>query len=136
MEDHKYAEFAHDVFVTACEGGINHWADVSNYFWLSKKHSHMTWRGWSAKLTVDNEDNSFSVYPLNWWTIMTGTQRLMKEYKENPPEDHNVREIDKVAKALLLADLTDDYESIGATQDADWADIIVQYGLFGELVYG
>lgn len=130
-EDDNYAEFAHDVFVTACEGGINHWADISDYNYESD-------RDWSAKLTVDNEDNnnSFSVYTLDWWIIMSGTQRLMKEYKENPPEAHNVREIDKLAKALLLADLTDNYESIGSIQDAEWADIIVQYGLFSELVYG
>ena len=135
MEDYKYPEFAKDVFITACEGGINDWADVSDYNYKSD-------RDWSAKLTVYNEDknNSFSVYTLDWWIIMTGIARLIKHFKDSQPESYShpliQSMVDEVGFELYKADKTDDYERLGSMHDIEWADIIVQYGLFKELVYG
>ena len=135
MEDYKYPEFAKDVFITACEGGINDWADVSDYNYISD-------RDWSAKLTVYNEDknNSFSVYTLDWWIIMTGIARLIKHFKDSQPESYShpliQSMVDEVGFELYKADKTDDYERLGSMHDIEWADIIVQYGLFKELVYG
>ena len=135
MEDYKYPEFAKDVFITACEGGINDWADGSDYNYKSD-------RDWSAKLTVYNEDknNSFSVYTLDWWIIMTGIARLIKHFKDSQPESYShpliQSMVDEVGFELYKADKTDDYERLGSMHDIEWADIIVQYGLFKELVYG
>lgn len=134
-EDDNYAEFAHDVFVTACEGGINHWADISDYNYESD-------RDWSAKLTVDNEDNnnSFSVYTLNQQTIEIAIHRLIKHFKESQPVSYShpvlQSEVERLGFALFKAERTNDYEAISNILDAEWADIIVQYGLFSELVYG
>jgi len=139
-EDDNYAEFAHDVFVTACEGGINHWADVSNYY--HKDSPHVNFHGWSAVLTVDNEDNnnSFSVYTLNQQTIEIAIHRLIKHFKESQPESYShpflQSEVERLGFALFKAEKANDYEAISNILDAEWADIIVQYGLFSELVYG
>jgi len=140
--EYGYNDFAHDIFVTACEGGINYWADVSDYHYISKHHTHMTLRGWSATLTVDNEDgsNTFSVYPLQWEVIGVGIFRLVKHFKDIQPESYShpliQSMVDEVGFELYKAEKFNSYERVGNRHDAEWADIIVQYGLFGELVYG
>jgi spermidine/putrescine-binding protein len=143
MKDYKYPEFAKDVFITACEGGINYWADVTDYNYKSD-------RDWSAKLSIphwqpflhnkEDKGNSFSVYTLDWWIIMTGIARLIKHFKDSQPESYShpliQSMVDEVGFELYKADKTDDYERLGSMHDVEWADIIVQYGLFDELVYG
>ena len=138
MNDYKYPEFAKDVFITACEGGINYWADVTDYNYKSD-------RDWSAKLTVDDADgyginDSLSIYTLDWWIIMTGIARLIKRFKDSQPESYShpliQSMVDEVGFELYKADKTDDYERPASMHDVEWADIIVQYGLFDELVYG
>lgn len=140
LELKEYEEFTHDVFVTACEGGINYWADVSNYY--HKDSPHVDFHGWSAVLRVDDEDgnNSFSIYTLNQQTIEAGIHRLIHHFKTSQPESYShpliQSMVDEVGFELYKADKTDDYERPSSMHDIEWADIIVQYGLFGELVYG
>ena len=152
-EDDNYAEFAHDVFVTACEGGINYWADVSDYNRHIRYTDHELKHDWSAKLKVDDKDNpfdmrivelkrnnnSFSVYTLNQQTIEIAIHRLIKHFKESQPVSYShpvlQSEVERLGFALFKAERTNDYEAISNILDAEWADIIVQYGLFSELVY-
>ena len=131
----SYEQYAKDVFETAIEGGINYWADIYEV-------SNDEGRGWYAKLTVSDdyyEDGAGSV--IDWWTIMAGTQRLVTQPEVMQPEGSGVfyeagSLISQVVAVLKEAAATDDYEKFLNMYDVEWADIIVQYGLFGELVFG
>ena len=126
MKENSYEQYAKDVFETAIEGGINYWADI--YEEVTDDEG----RGWYAKLTVSEdyyEDGTGSV--LDWWTIMSGTQRLVMQ-----PEANDVTTVTQVIAVLKEAAETDDYEKFLNMYDVEWTDIIVQYGLFGELVFG
>jgi hypothetical protein len=142
LELKEYEEFTHDVFVTACEGGINYWADVSNYY--HKDSPHVDFHGWSAVLTVDDADgyginDSLSIYTLNQQTIESGIYRLIHHFKTSQPESYSdpflQSDVDRIGFALYKADRANDYGAVRNVHDVEWADIIVQYGLFGELVY-
>jgi len=131
----SYEQYAKDVFETAIEGGINYWADIYEV-------SDDEGRGWYAKLTVSDsyyEDGAGSV--LDWWTVMSGTQRLVTQPEVMQPEGSGVYYeagslISQVVAVLKEAAATDDYEKFLNMYDVEWTDIIVQYGLFGELVFG
>ena len=102
-------EFYNDLFVTAMEGGVNTWADVRSYNWDDL-------RNFSAIL-VDFD---------------SGKKHLV---------NRNV-----IARGYKMARSADIYWSSGERPpmipsddwdyDAGDADMIVQLGLFGEVVYG
>ena len=122
----SYEQYAKDVFETAIEGGINYWADIYEV-------SYDEGRGWYAKLTVSDDyyDDGTS-FVLDWWTIMSGTQRLVTSginYEAGSL-------ISQVVAVLKEAAETDDYEKFLNMYDVEWTDIIVQHGLFGGLVFG
>ena len=134
----SYEQYAKDVFETAIEGGIDYWADIHE--WVSDDEG----RAWYAKVTVKDdyyEDGAGSV--IDWWTIMAGTQRLVTQpMKLQVAASKGLRIIEAgslisdVIGVLIKAAETDDYEKFLNMYDVEWADIIVQYGLFGELVFG
>ena len=81
------------------------------------------------------EDVAGSV--IDWWTIMSGTQRLVTQpMKLQVAAIEAGSLISDVIGVLIKAAETDDYEKFLNMYDVEWADIIVQYGLFGELVFG
>ncbi len=126
----SYEQYAKDVFDTAIEGGINYWADIYEV-------SNDEGRGWYAKLTVSDDyydDGAGSV--LDWWTVMSGTQRLATQPEGSGVNYEAGSLISQVVAVLKEAAETDDYEKFLNMYDVEWADIIVQYGLFGELVFG
>jgi hypothetical protein len=126
----SYEQYAKDVFETAIEGGINYWADLYEV-------SDDEGRGWYAKLTVSDsyyEDGAGSV--LDWWTVMSGTQRLVMQPEGSGVNYEAGSLISQVVAVLKEAAETDDYEKFLNMYDVEWTDIIVQYGLFGELVFG
>lgn len=122
MKENSYEQYAKDVFETAIEGGINYWADI--YEEVTDDEG----RNWYAK--IEPEGNGTGSV-LDWWTIMSGTQRLVAQ-----PEANDVTTVTQVIAVLKEAAETDDYEKFLNMYDVEWADIIVQYGLFGELVFG
>ena len=128
----SYEQYAKDVFETAIEGGINYWANIHE--WVSDDEG----RAWYAKVTVKDdyyEDVAGSV--IDWWTIMSGTQRLVTQpMKLEVAAIEAGSLISDVIGVLIKAAETDDYEKFLNMYDVEWADIIVQYGLFGELVFG
>ena len=72
---------------------------------------------------------------------MSGTQRLVMQPEVMQPEGSGVfyeagSLISRVVAVLKEAAATDDYEKFLNMYDVEWTDIIVQYGLFGELVFG
>lgn len=108
-----------DIMVSALEGGINYWcceAEVAGKY-LGKYGSEQISRGGTLKLHDSEEDE---VYELTKEKFLKGLEMYVKKpvYSEFLEfVDHEVR-------------LDTGYA------DADVADTIIQYALFGEIVYG
>lgn len=102
-----------DIMCTALEGGINYWcgrAEVVGGKYLGEYASEQIARGGSLKMyDIENGDS----FELTFEKLLSGIKQAAAN-KEIPIEDG---EID-------ICDI-----------DADTADLIVQYALFGELVY-
>lgn len=104
-----------DIMVTALEGGINHWCDKAEVVgkYLGEYASDQISRGgtlWLHSL----EDNNVHVLTLN--KFLDGVQQWLE--KEKPFEIFN------------------DYRLDISAIDAPEADIIIQYALFYEIIYG
>lgn len=103
-----------DIMVTALEGGITHWCDsadvVGDYLgnWASDQIS----RGGTVKLHEAEEDKW---YELTLEKFIKGLERVVFE-----------RGLDVIYNNEL------DVSNI----DAEDADAIIQYAIFGEIVYG
>ena len=111
-------EFLTDILITAVEGGVNHWAQVSYY----SPDGPPEKRG--AFLSVDDGDTHW----LGLDQIEKGVQRIVKD-----------RSLPHLAKPVMIASICNDVcpDEPGAQDiDAGFADAIVQYALFRELVYG
>lgn len=94
-----------DLFVTACEGGINYWASVSDYDFV--------------KITAtifDIEDEA--EYAVTAETIIDGVLQVALRTSE---DDNYLRLMQEIQHTT--------YDAIGA-------DIVLQMGIFGELIYG
>jgi hypothetical protein len=94
-----------DLFVTACEGGINYWADVSNYDFVK-----------ITATVLDIEDRT--EYNVNACTIIDGVLTVADSLR-----------YDDTYLALMQEIQHTTYDAIGA-------DIVLQMGIFGELIYG
>ncbi|MGA2977941.1 MAG: hypothetical protein ABSF77_21795 [Spirochaetia bacterium] len=111
------AEFFWDIFVTACEGGINYWASFERYH-----HSHgeaPDHEGFFAKI-LDTEE--VKRYEIHRATIQNGLKAILSG-KVNLRSD--------IKSSIALASIETDAGYI----DADGADCIVQAGLFGHVIY-
>ena len=108
-------ETFHDEFVTAIEGGIGYWSEVVEYDWDQSD--------WVAVI-IDIEGVQHRVTED---TIRLGFRRLA--------DSDGSGEVRSAARSLMYSGgrITEAWEGV---QDADTADMVVQYGLFGELVYG
>lgn len=102
-----------DVMTTAIEGGINYWASLDTVSRVEDPTEILGWRYDAAHL-VDLEDGE--EYTISLDTIAQGLNRISKIL----PDCH-------IASAHRDMDAGD--------LDANDADAVVQYGLFGELVY-
>jgi hypothetical protein len=109
-----------DVFTTALEGGIGYWSQCSRYRW-SIGENHDSARDFIAVIH-DTEDEDHPTYVVDRSVIVRGLR--LAHARGNWADYH----------ARALRDLTfgkwDDLDF-----DADTADLIVQFGLFGEQVY-
>lgn len=107
------------VFTTAIEGGINYWAQIETYRWSAGETEA---RNFYADI-VDAEDDG-KAYRIDRQTISRGI-RLAWENRQGFDPYHR-----EALSALKFGQWDDvDY-------DADTADMVVQFGLFGELIYG
>lgn len=102
-------QFLHDILTTAVEGGINYWAAL-----------HVVSRDDDLNvLSVvlsDAEDDDEPQLIVNRDTIIKGIENIF-----------NDKQLSHIHARLLKGE---DFD-----YDADDADMIVQYGLFGQLVY-
>ena len=134
-------DIEHDVFVTAIEGGINYWSTIQGY-----KHSIDEWYANILDLgRLDERDQEVALVENDWVrvdreVIRQGMRVLVGETDES-------REANRIDPGSLHAKLSfalatvvaSGFTMYGALEDyldADTADMIVQAGLFGEVIYG
>lgn len=108
-------QFIQDIFVTAIEGGINYWVNFQSINKIEWPQDIVGWRYESVHILDDDGDS----YVIDKNTIIKGINMIVKR---NAEQD----------KALILANRTNGYDG---DYDALDADKIVQFGLFGDLVY-
>ncbi len=112
------------VFTTAIEGGINYWAKVVDYEWSAKGEEIAEF---FAEIREYDEESE-KIRLISRHTISRGITRAYQYAREN---------VDKfdLYQRRAITDL-----KYGRWDDVDYdaitADIVVQFGLFGELVYG
>lgn len=95
-----------DLFVTAYEGGSNHWLDRT----MGRQHGHNYGPNMTAYIVFADDDHT--PYSISWNTIQTGLKIMQRDYPRH------------------WADLIND------NMDADTADVFLQCVCFGEIVYG
>lgn len=114
------------IFTTALEGGIGYWSACSLYKW------HVGDGRTEAidfiAVVQDVEDDEAPEYVIDKHVIRRGMQRL---YKHMIDLGDDASRYHKQACADFARGNWDDLDF-----DSDTADMCVQFGLFGELVYG
>lgn len=114
------AEFVHDVFVTAVEGGI-FWAYIDQYHWSDGDRNPDLF-GFFAVIT-DAEDAT-AKFRVDASVIAAGLRRIAAGPVEHLGEGLRAN----IVKATIAGD--------AGEIDADDADTVVQIGLFGKVIYG
>lgn len=113
-----YKAFLFDIFVTACEGGINYWASIHKYKWRDSGGG-TDFETFEAR-AVDEHDGDTVV--IDKEVIHRGLQRILNDAK---------------LPSLYAEKLIERIENLEASNiDATDADTIVQIGLWGEVLYG
>jgi hypothetical protein len=120
-------QFAHDVFVTAVEGGINYWAAVLRYRWMASDGA-CDLEGFHALVVDAESDESDEPQRIDRDVIVRGLQRIVDGTATCCGRPLDALFTDRIASAVAEIDAGD--------IDAGDADTIVQVGLFGEVVYG
>lgn len=126
MPDTERDLFLRDVFVTACEGGINYWAYVQEYAWPDLDRYYA--------LVLDTVEQTPVPLRIDRALINRGLRRIHRA-AERQPVGENATSVKYLshscAKRISLALRIRDAGEI----DADDADVIVQVGLFNEVRY-
>ncbi len=106
-----------DIMVAALEGGINYWCNAAEVVgeYLGEYASEQISRGGKLKL-YDAEDDE--VYELDIENFMRG----FKLWIENGEDEYGAVHADGSVDVCQI--------------DAEMADMIVQYAIFGEVVFG
>ena len=115
-----------DIFTTAIEGGINYWAEIESYHcWLGSTEFRDL-QTFSAEVFDPDSEKWFTV---NRATIAKGVGKFT-ENRADSPSKWGDEYVAQAAKDLQWGHWDDlDF-------DAGVADIIVQLGIFGEVIYG
>lgn len=111
-------QFLSDILSTAIEQGIGDWAGIDTIETVKDSNDILGWR-YEHAIIWEFEDTD-STFKIDMNTIVKGLGILRKRNAERD-------------SALLLANRTNGYDG---DFDALDANKIVQFGLFGELVYG
>jgi hypothetical protein len=111
------------VFTTALEGGIGYWSTCSRYRWSLGDVAHTEARDFIA---VIEESDSETEFVIDRSAIIRGIRKAYAYYRGSEGQPYITR---------ALTDLTfGKYDDLD--YDATVADVIVQFGVLGELVYG
>lgn len=114
-----------DIFITAMEGGINYWAECSEYHWcdeLAADHPD-DYDGFFA-VVHDMESEPSKTYTINRSVISKGYALAAGEAGK--------KYCWSVSRPPLVPTEDNEWEDFDALD----ADTIVQLGLFGEVIYG
>lgn len=155
-------KFLHDVFVTAIEGGIQYWAVVKKYHWLKPEARNNNGLSWNEDLDLDgfhavlvpslaavvgcwgvwdDAEKDTAELTVDADVIRRGVtlfkRRCLGEIdsrgKDVPPGKRTVLREDHYWRQFLVAERTNGEDG---DYDAEVADQILQFGLFGQAVYG
>jgi hypothetical protein len=107
-------EFLEDILVTAIEGGIGYWSRTKFY-----KPSECK----AIIKEVGDDGSSIAEFTITEDVILKSLNKIINRETEM---------YDEFVKTVLYADKYNDASEI----DAEIADVIIQIGLFGEVVYG
>lgn len=120
----------HSIFVTALEGGIGYWSLCETYRWslrdeAGKATDEYDVLGFKADIIDTGDGDGEDKYVIDRSVIAKGVGRYVHWTKSHGNEYHR-----RASQNLRNAEWDElDF-------DAEIADVIVQLGLFGELVYG
>lgn len=125
----KVTRAEHDLIITAIEGGINYWADVLD---MDEDSASM---GMLHQEDVDlkTDGDTAPRFVIDKAFIQKGLVAVAEQTKN--PAESMVGKTSLLAK-VLVANNYENFHEWEMFQDADVADIVVQFALFGELVYG
>ena len=140
LEKLEDKELLKDLFVTAIEGGINYWANVTAY-----KHSI---EEWFATIETDDisenangltDDDEMVTLRIDENTILKGIELFAKELERDDIQDWDEgsehAQMARYSAALISSNgAVNLFDAYG--YDVIGADCIVQMGLFGEVIYG
>lgn len=117
-------EFLSDIVVTAVEGGISYWCDIIKYE-TGENPAH-------TKALIEEEDEEPKTIDIQ--VIINGINKML----ENPPVNKSKSTAIATYYQVFcwLTDALKDPKENNVMIDADVADTVVQFGLFGELRYG
>lgn len=102
-----------DLFVTAYEGGSNHWIDrIEPRFTSHSQYSEASSYHPLMKPYIIFADDDDTPYSVSWNKIQAGLQTMQRDYPRH------------------WADIVDE------NMDADTADAFLQCVCFGEIIYG
>ena len=122
-----YDQFIADIFTTALEGGINYWADAIEYKW-SDGNGNSDLQNFKAVISEIDEDLK---YVINKEIVEHGYKLATEDFRDSlcwstdyPPHK------EEFFKSRIM-DLDDIWDF-----DAGDADMIIQLGLFNEVIFG
>lgn len=133
-----------DIFVTGIEGGINYWAEVTEYHWttIAPNPRYNTGPGISYDGPTQKVDDVLGFYavitdgPKTWRVdrkVIARGVRVAYEEQKTLAKDSGSDGDNYVLRAL--SDLKNgEWELLDF--DADVADVVTQCGLFGKTIYG
>lgn len=149
-------KFLHYCFTTALEGGIGYWAEVSEYHWGSKKYASTV----CGTEMVDDLDGFYAILELAEGEWGVEDAYITEEGEVKPITETQALKVDReVIKrgvdTLVKAIVADSLEELGlfseyakqfviqfltdleeGDSDAVICDWVVQFGLFGGVLYG
>jgi hypothetical protein len=126
-ENPKLDQLFHDTFVTALEGGIGYWAASTTYHWaIDNDLMGEDLEGFYSDIqdaNGDGDDADFEPVRIDRAVIARGFDRLLAGAEPR-------------LNAALRQQITAGYHNPDdADFDAEHADVIVQVGLFGTVIY-
>jgi hypothetical protein len=122
--------FLADVIVTAVEGGIGYWSQVSDYRWWSDLiGGHNATAVFETSVIVYPLLDDESGYSVNG--VPVGIDSIARAI-ERIKSDRSIRLSDAYLARILIADRDNDAGNL----DSDDADVIVQVAVLGDVIYG
>lgn len=98
-----------DLFITACEGGVNYWCDINDYDYKNTTATYDI-------ITPDAPANITKQGVISDKTIVAGIKAL---------QDMN----SSFSRGALADIINEDF-------DAETGDVVLQLGLFGKIIFG